>query len=121
MITLLLSSLKSGAKVQLIIDIDKEKGIYLCNRQDEVVPMSSDTLYKIVRTRMGEVSTQKKRSPHVLRHTFATTMLNNGADIRTIQTLLGHASLRATQIYTHATFKQMQDVYDKAHPRARQK
>jgi len=91
------------------------------NRKDDLLPLSSDTLYKIVRTRMGEVSTQKKRSPHVLRHTFATTMLNNGADIRTIQTLLGHASLRATQIYTHATFKQMQDVYDKAHPRARQK
>ena len=89
------------------------------NRRGELLPMSSDTLYNIVRTRMGEVSTQRKRSPHVLRHTFATTMLNNGADIRTIQMLLGHANLRATQIYTHATFKQLQEVYEHAHPRAK--
>ena len=83
--------------------------------------LTKNTLYNIVRTRMGEVSTQQKRSPHVLRHTFATTMLNNGADIRTIQTLLGHASLRATQIYTHATFSQIQEAYQKAHPRAKRK
>ena len=89
------------------------------DRQGEMRPLSRTTLYNIVRTRMGEVSTQQKRSPHVLRHTFATTMLNNGADIRTIQTLLGHANLRATQIYTHATFSQMQKAYENAHPRAK--
>jgi len=89
------------------------------DRRGEMRPLSRTTLYNIVRTRMGEVSTQQKRSPHVLRHTFATTMLNNGADIRTIQTLLGHANLRATQIYTHATFSQMQKAYENAHPRAK--
>ena len=89
------------------------------DRQGEMRPLSRTTLYNIVRTRMSEVSTQQKRSPHVLRHTFATTMLNNGADIRTIQTLLGHANLRATQIYTHATFSQMQKAYENAHPRAK--
>ena len=68
---------------------------------------------------MGEVSTLKKHSPHVLRHTFATTMLNHGADIRTIQALMGHASLAATQVYTHTTFEQVRQAYNKAHPRAK--
>lgn len=77
------------------------------------------SLYTIVRARMGEVSTLKKHSPHVLRHTFATTMLDNGADIRAIQTLLGHASLSTTQVYTHTTFEQIKKVYMQTHPRAK--
>jgi len=81
--------------------------------------MTAQALYQMVRKRMGEVSTLKKHSPHVLRHTFATTMLNNGADIRTIQTLLGHASLSATQVYTHTTFEQIQQAYKQANPRSK--
>ena len=77
------------------------------------------TIYEIVRARMGEVSTLKKHSPHVLRHTFATEMLNNGADINTIKTLLGHSSLAATQVYTHTTFEQLKQAYQQAHPRAK--
>jgi integrase/recombinase XerC len=77
-----------------------------------------NTIYKIVRARMGEVSSLKKHSPHVLRHTFATQLLNNGADINTIKTLLGHANLAATQIYTHTTFDQLRNAYLQAHPRA---
>ena len=88
-------------------------------RKGDWQAMDAHTLYNIVRARMGEVSTLSKHSPHVLRHTFATTMLNNGADIRTIQSLLGHASLAATQIYAHTTFEQMKEVYKVAHPRGK--
>lgn len=88
-------------------------------RDGTVTQMPAAQVYEMVRRRMGEVSTLKKHSPHVLRHTFATTMLNNGADIRTIQTLLGHSSLAATQVYTHTTFEQIRQAYQHAHPRSK--
>lgn len=95
-------------------------GIFLVRkkRNGEWGALGAAGIYNVVRARMGEVSTLKKHSPHVLRHTFATTMLNNGADIRSIQTLLGHSSLEATQVYTHTTFEQMKEVYETAHPRS---
>ncbi|MBP5658476.1 MAG: tyrosine-type recombinase/integrase [Paludibacteraceae bacterium] len=91
----------------------------MTKRGGKIEPMTAAAIYAMVRRRMGEVSTLKKHSPHVLRHTFATTMLNNGADVRTIQTLLGHSSLAATQVYTHSTFEQIQQAYKQAHPRSK--
>lgn len=73
---------------------------------------------KIVRMRLAAVSTAKKRSPHVLRHTFATAMLNHGAGIESVRRLLGHASASTTEIYTHTTFEQLKRIYHEAHPRA---
>ena len=109
------------AKKREILSDCEMNGTFLVRkkRKGEWCSMDAHTLYNIVRARMGEVSTLKKHSPHVLRHTFATTMLNNGADIRTIQSLLGHASLAATQVYTHATFEQMKEAYHAAHPRSK--
>ena len=107
------------AKKREILSDCEMNGTFLVRkkRKGDWCAMDAHTLYNIVR--MGEVSTLKKHSPHVLRHTFATTMLNNGADIRTIQSLLGHASLAATQVYTHATFEQMKEAYHAAHPRSK--
>ena len=109
------------AKKREILSDCEMNGTFLVRkkRKGDWCAMDAHTLYNIVRARMGEVSTLKKHSPHVLRHTFATTMLNNGADIRTIQSLLGHASLAATQVYTHATFEQMKEAYHAAHPRSK--
>jgi len=75
-------------------------------------------IYRIVNKYLKQVSTAEKRSPHVLRHTFATHMLNNGADINAIKELLGHASLSATQVYTHNTVDRIKSIYKHAHPRA---
>lgn len=75
-------------------------------------------VYNIVNRYLSDIKTLSVKSPHVLRHSFATVMLNNGAEISAIKELLGHASLSSTQIYTHVTFKELKKVYYNAHPRA---
>ena len=75
-------------------------------------------VYRLVNKYLSFVSTQKKKSPHVLRHTFATHMLNNGADLNAIKEILGHANLSATEVYTHVSFEKLKSIYKHAHPRA---
>lgn len=82
------------------------------------VQLTAAKVRKIVQAYLSLVTTQKKKSPHVLRHTFATSMLNHNADLEAVKELLGHESLLATEVYTHATFEELKRVYNKAHPRA---
>ena len=81
-------------------------------------PVSQQQVSKWVKQYLSLVTTQKKKSPHVLRHTFATVMLNNGADLEAIKELLGHAGIATTEVYTHTTFAELVKEYQQAHPRA---
>ena len=75
-------------------------------------------VYRVIKTYFSQVSTKAKKSPHILRHTFATQMLNEGADLNSVKELLGHSSLASTQVYTHNNLEQMKNMFNKAHPRS---
>ena len=92
----------------------RENALFLTSKGERISRMKA---YRLVRATLSEASVQGKKSPHVLRHTFATQLMNAGADMRDIQELMGHASLRSTQVYTHTSIQQLQEVYAKAHPR----
>lgn len=95
-------------------NVDEE--YYFLN--DKGNPIYIRWVYTLVNRCLATVTTLEKRSPHVLRHTFATHLLNNGADLNAIKELLGHASLAATQIYTHNTIEKLKNVHKKAHPKS---
>jgi len=81
-------------------------------------PLYAKYVYTAVKNYLNNVTTIEKKSPHVLRHTFATHLMNNGADLNAVKELLGHASLAATQVYTHNTIEKLKDIHKKAHPKA---
>jgi len=84
-------------------------------------PLYPKLVYNIIHAHLNSIPTLSRKSPHVLRHSFATEMLNNGADINSVKELLGHSSLASTQIYTHVSLAEMKKTYDHAHPRAHNK
>lgn len=106
--------------VALRKDFTLEKGManewfFIDNRGNQ---MSPGFVYRTVKEAISKVSTGKKRSPHILRHSFATAMLNQGADINAIKELLGHSSLAATQVYTHNSIEKLKEIYKQAFPKA---
>jgi integrase/recombinase xerD len=132
--TRVIKVLGKGSKQRLIPFADElEEGLktYITRRDAEVTRKSKaffvdrhgervkrGTVQNSVRASLAKVTSMKKRSPHVLRHSFATAMLNNEAGLESVKKLLGHESLSTTEIYTHTTFEQLRRIYDKAHPRA---
>jgi integrase/recombinase XerC len=89
--------------------------LIVTNKDEQCYPMM---IYRIVRKFLDQFTTIDKRSPHVLRHTFATHLLNKGADLNAVKELLGHSSLSATQVYTHNSLEKLKKVFDQAHPKA---
>lgn len=81
-------------------------------------PLQARAVYAFVKKQLAQVTTIQKKSPHILRHSFATHLMNNGADLNAVKELLGHSSLAATQVYTHNTIEKLKEIFAKAHPKA---
>ncbi len=101
--------------VELKKNFPKADFFFVTNKGDKLYPKF---VYDLVKKNLGSVTTAKKKSPHVLRHSFATNMLNNGAELNAIKEILGHANLSATQVYTHNTIKKLKNIHSQAHPKA---
>ena len=109
------------SRVEAYVECCRRCGIELTAADKLIVgtagkPLSRSTVQRVVRQEMMAANVQGRKSPHILRHTFATHLLGKGADMREIQELMGHSSLSTTQHYTHNSIEQLQSVYDKAHP-----
>ncbi|MEM8893021.1 MAG: tyrosine-type recombinase/integrase [Bacteroidota bacterium] len=95
--------------------VSKEKYLILTDKGEQAYPVF---IYRLIRKYLEQFSHSDKKSPHVLRHTFATHLLNKGADLNAVKELLGHTSLAATQVYTHNSLDKLKKVFDQAHPKA---
>lgn len=111
----LMNDIKSYQKEKEILYGNQLQFLLIDGKGKNLAPRK---VYTIVKKYLSLVTTIHKRSPHVLRHTFATHLANNGADLNAVKELLGHTSLASTQIYTHITIEKLRNIYKKAHPRA---
>jgi len=109
------TALKNYMQIREISDIKKSEYFFIDNKGNKLYPMK---VYRMVNKNISEVSGIKKKSPHVLRHTFATHLINKGAEIRPVSEMLGHASLSSTQVYTHLSLDVLKKAYKQAHPKA---
>ncbi|MFM2360917.1 MAG: hypothetical protein RLY16_2910 [Bacteroidota bacterium] len=112
----LVAALRAYLQMRMLVLQEVEEKVLLINAKSK--PFNPRQVYSIVRHYLSLVSTIDKRSPHVLRHSFATHLVNHGAELNVVKELLGHSSLAATQVYTHNTIEKLKDVYKKAHPKA---
>lgn len=113
---ILVEQLKEYVALKTLQNFDnKMGGLIVTNKGNEAYP---EFIRRIVQRYLTYISTQDKKSPHVLRHSYATSLLNRGADLNAIKELLGHASLAATQVYTHNSVERLKTIYKQAHPKA---
>jgi len=114
----LLNSVQQTLKMYIIeknkIVIDNEY-LFITKKGNKIYP---NLVYRIINDYFSNVSSKVKKSPHVIRHSFATHLLNEGADLNSVKELLGHSSLASTQIYTHSSLSELKKVYNQAHPRS---
>ncbi|APU98833.1 MULTISPECIES: tyrosine-type recombinase/integrase [Sphingobacterium] len=113
---LLLKELKNYLQQKATQFVDTNNSLLIVTKEGK--PAYAKLIYDIVHRQLTLISTQGKRSPHILRHTFATALLDNGADLNAIKELLGHAGLAATQVYTHNSAERLKSIYKQAHPKA---
>lgn len=114
-----------GIDIQQLINDYRQDKWKLFGKESDVLlvtekgkPIYPKYAYLLINKYLSEVSTLDKKSPHILRHTFATHLMNNGADLNAVKELLGHSSLASTQVYTHNTIEKLKDIHKKAHPKA---
>jgi len=113
---LLVKELKNYLQQKASQFVDTNNSLLIVTKDGK--PAYAKLIYDIVHRYLTLISTQGKRSPHILRHTFATALLDNGADLNAIKELLGHAGLAATQVYTHNSAERLKSIYKQAHPKA---